>query len=144
MEGADDVRSCVFIDSSSILDEFSQRNAKQEMIIVDQQKTIRLLKEEQHQMKIFWEKQMNQLTMKKEQLEKKFARLLHHHQEDLLNCRLDYEHRLQGLLADETRHHFETTIHCLKQQIIALEHRLAFLQGELDSYIAEYGHRPLP
>ena len=114
------------------------------MIIVDQQKTIRLLKEEQNQMKIFWEKQLNTLKSKKEQLEKKFSRLIHHHQEDLLQCRYNYECRLQGLLSHETRLDYENTIVCLKQQITAQEQRLNLLQSELNHYIEEYGHRPSP
>lgn len=112
------------------------------MIISDQQKTIRLLKEEQNQMKIFWEKQLNSLKLKKEQLEKKFSRLNQIHQEELLQCRYNYECRLQGLLSHDTRLDFEKTILSLKQQIFAQENRLNFVQNELDRYIEEYGHRP--
>ena len=149
---ASDGRSNLFFSSFFICldkaiffsDEFAERNVKQELIIADQQKTIRLLKEEQNQMRIFWEKQVNALKSTKEKLEKKFSRLVHIHQEDLLQCRYNYECRLQGLLSHETRLDLEQTILCLKQQTFAQQNRLNFLQAELDHYIAEYGHRPSP
>lgn len=155
----------------SMESEFENRNSKQQSIINDQQKMIDTLKDEQSQMKDYYEKQclnlseqslqekneikaqfdccmrnleknFQNLTTKKEQLEKKLSFLKEKHQREFIECRLDYENNLRGLLTNEIRLDLENTIHSLKQQVIYLQQRIAFLQQELDQYVQVYGHRP--
>lgn len=82
------------------------------------------------------------ISTKKEQLERKLSYLIEEHKHQLLECRLSYETHLKGLLTNDSRIDFETTIDSLKQQIGFLQQRIAFLQQELDQYIQHYGHRP--
>ncbi|CAF0859336.1 unnamed protein product [Rotaria sordida] len=155
----------------SIEDEFSERNSKQQSIINDQQKMIQVLKDEQNKTKASYEKQsfalneqclrekneikaqfdlcmknleknFNTLTLKKEQLERKLSYLNEQHKHELLECRLSYENNLKGLLSNDVRIDLENTIHSLKQQVVYLQQRIAFLQQELEQYIQIYGHRP--
>ncbi|CAF0849754.1 unnamed protein product [Rotaria sordida] len=155
----------------SIEDEFSERNSKQQSIINDQQKMIQVLKDEQNKTKASYEKQslalneqclrekneikaqfdlcmknleknFNTLTLKKEQLERKLSYLNEQHKHELLECRLAYENNLKGLLSNDVRIDLENTIHSLKQQVVYLQQRIAFLQQELEQYIQIYGHRP--
>lgn len=88
------------------------------------------------------EKNVNTLTTKKEQLERKLSYLTDQHKHELLECRLAYETNLKGLLANDVRIDLENTIHSLKQQVVYLQQRIAFLQQELEQYIQTYGHRP--
>lgn len=88
------------------------------------------------------EKNFQTLSTKKEQLERKITYLIEEHKHQLFECRLSYESSLKGLLTNDVRVDFETTIHSLKQQILFLQQRIAFLQQELDQYIQIYGHRP--
>jgi len=88
------------------------------------------------------EKNFQSLTSKKEQLEKKLSFLNEKHKRELIECRLSYENSLQGLVTNEIRLDLEHTIHSLKQQVIYLQQRIAFLQDELDQYVRVYGHQP--
>jgi centrosomal protein CEP112 len=88
------------------------------------------------------EKNFNTLTLKKEQLERKLSYLNEQHKHELLECRLTYENNLKGLLSNDVRMDLENTIHSLKQQVVYLQQRIAFLQQELEQYIQMYGHRP--
>ena len=88
------------------------------------------------------DKNFQTLSTKKEQLERKIAYLIEEHKHQLFEYRLSHENNLKGLLANDVRVDFETTIHSLKQQILFLQQRIAFLQQELDQYIQLYGHRP--
>lgn len=174
------------------LDEFEERNSKQQSIITDQQKMIQVLKDENGKMKNHCEKQIQQvneqclrekseikevscasifflenqtkkeffsfqqfdhcmknfeknfntLTGKKEQLERKLTFLNEQHKHELLQCRLTYENSLKGLLSNEVRVDLENTIHSLKQQVVYLQQRIAFLQQELEQYVQSFGHRP--
>lgn len=117
------------------------RHAKQDSVIQEQQKLIRMLKDEEskskasneqcqrekHQLQMVraiehtrtfsevlflsllqqfdvWmknlEKNVDTLTMKKEQLERKLSHLSKHHKQDMIECRLAYETNLKGLLSD--------------------------------------------
>lgn len=87
------------------------------------------------------DKNFQNLSKKKEQLERKLAYLIEEHKRQLFECRLSYENNLKDRLANDVRIDLETTIHSLKQQIIYLQQRVAFLQQELDQYIQLYGHR---
>lgn len=89
-----------------------------------------------------FEKNFNSLTSKKEQLERKLSYLNEQHKHELLQCRLTYENSLKGLLSNEVRIDLENTIHALKQQVVYLQQRIAFLQQELEQYVQTYGHRP--
>ncbi len=88
------------------------------------------------------EKNFSTLTSKKEQLERKLSYLSEQHKRELLECRLTYENNLKGLLSNDVRVDLENTIHSLKQQVVYLQQRIAFLQQELEQYIQIYGHRP--
>ena len=88
------------------------------------------------------EKNFGTLTLKKEQLERKLSYLTDQHKHELLECRLAYENNLKGLLSNDVRVDLENTIHSLKQQVVYLQQRIAFLQQELEQYIQIYGHRP--
>ena len=87
-----------------------------------------------------FENNFNVLKLKKEQIERKLLHLNEQHKHELLKCRLSYENRLKGLLSNEARLDFENTIHSLKQQIIHLQQRIAFLQQELEQYVRMYGY----
>jgi hypothetical protein len=89
-----------------------------------------------------FEKNFNTLTLKKEQLERKLSYLNEQHKHELIECRLTYENTLKGLLSNDVRIDLENTIHSLKQQVVYLQQRIAFLQQELEQYIQIYGHRP--
>ena len=87
------------------------------------------------------EKNFKTLTSKKEQLERKLSYLNEQHKHELIECRLSYENDMKGLLTNDARIDLENTIHSLKQQVVYLQQRIAFLQTELDQYIQMYGHR---
>jgi centrosomal protein CEP112 len=88
------------------------------------------------------EKTLKTLTLKKEQLERKLSYLNEQHKHEIIECRLSYENNIKGLLANDVRFDLENTIHSLKQQVVYLQQRIAFLQQELEHYIHIYGHRP--
>ena len=88
------------------------------------------------------EKNFSTLTAKKEQLERKLTYLNEQHKHELLQCRLSYENNLKGLLSNDVRIDLENTIHSLKQQVVYLQQRIAFLQQELEQYVQMFGHRP--
>jgi hypothetical protein len=50
---------------------------------------------------------------------------------------------MRGLLTNDVRMDLENTIHSLKQQVVYLQQRIAFLQPELEQYIQMYGHRQI-
>jgi centrosomal protein CEP112 len=87
------------------------------------------------------EKNFKTLTLKKEQLERKLSYLNEQHKHELIECRLSYENNMKGLLTNDVRIDLENTIHSLKQQVVYLQQRIAFLQTELDQYVQMYGHR---
>jgi len=87
------------------------------------------------------EKNFKTLTLKKEQLERKLSYLNEQHKHEMMECRLSYENNIKGLLTNDVRIDFENTIHSLKQQVVYLQQRIAFLQQELEQYIQIYGHR---
>ncbi|CAF0855430.1 unnamed protein product, partial [Didymodactylos carnosus] len=149
--------------------EFQERNVKQQSIINDQQKMIQVLKDEQNKIKSFYDKQFNSLndqcikekneiksqfdscmknleksfhtlTLKKEQLERKLSYLSEQHKHELIECKISHENNLKGLLSNDVRSDLENTIQSLKQQIIYLQQRIAFLQNELEQYVQNYGH----
>ncbi|CAF4888509.1 unnamed protein product, partial [Rotaria sp. Silwood1] len=154
----------------SMEDEFEVRHANQQLIISDQQKIIQAYKDEENQTKILYEKHckvlseqsirekneikaqfdicmknleknFNILASKKEQLECKLSFLKEQHKHEMIECRLSYENTIKGLLSNEVRLDLENTIHSLKQQVIYLQQRTAFLQQELEQYIQIYGHK---
>lgn len=88
------------------------------------------------------EKNFSTLALKKEQLEHKLTYLKEQHKHELVECRLSYENSMKGLLSNDVRLDLENTIHALKQQVVYLQQRIAFLQQELEQYIKVYGHRP--
>jgi centrosomal protein CEP112 len=89
-----------------------------------------------------FEKNFNILTSKKEQLERKLVYLTEQHKHEMVECRLLYENNIKGLLSNDVRADLENTIHSLKQQVVYLQQRIAFLQRENEQYIRIYGHRP--
>jgi centrosomal protein CEP112 len=89
------------------------------------------------------EKNFKTLTLKKEQLERKLSYLNEHHKREMIECRLSYENNMRGLLTNDVRMDLENTIHSLKQQVVYLQQRIAFLQPELEQYIQMYGHRQI-
>ena len=89
-----------------------------------------------------FEKNFNILTSKKEQLEHKLVHLTEQHKHEMVECRLLYENNIKGLLSNDVRVDLENTIHSLKQQVVYLQQRIAFLQREHEQYIRIYGHRP--
>ncbi|CAF1248870.1 unnamed protein product [Rotaria sordida] len=154
----------------SMEDAFEIRHTNQQLIIDDQQKIIQAYKDEENQVKILYEKQcrilseqslrekneiktqfdicmknleknFNILASKKEQLERKLSYLKEQHKHEMIECRLTYENNIKGLLSNDVRMDLESTIHSLKQQVIFLQQRTAFLQQELQQYIEIYGHR---
>ncbi|CAF4356581.1 unnamed protein product, partial [Rotaria sp. Silwood2] len=151
-------------------DEFEVRHGNQQLIISDQHKIIQAYKDEEHHAKIVYEKQckmlseqsirekneiktqfdicmknleknFNILASKKEQLERKLSYLKEQHKHEMIECRLSYENNIKGLLSNDVRLDLENTIQSLKQQVIYLQQRTAFLQQELEQYIEIYGHR---
>ncbi|CAF1196605.1 unnamed protein product, partial [Didymodactylos carnosus] len=85
-------------------------------------------------------KNFSTLTLKKEQLERKLSYLSEQHKHELIECKISYENNLKGLLSNDVRLDLENTIQSLKQQILYLQQRIAFLQNELEQYVQNYGH----
>ena len=81
--------------------------------------------------------------MKKEQLERKLLYLNEEHTHEMIKCHLSYENDMKNLLSNDIRLDLESTIHSLKEQVIYLQQRIAFLQNELEHYTQRYGHRSL-
>ncbi|CAF4726679.1 unnamed protein product, partial [Rotaria sp. Silwood2] len=73
--------------------------------------------------------------------ERKLSYLKEQHKHEMIECRLSYENNIKGLLSNDVRLDLENTIQSLKQQVIYLQQRTAFLQQELEQYIEIYGHR---
>ncbi|CAF5095245.1 unnamed protein product [Rotaria magnacalcarata] len=88
------------------------------------------------------EKNFSTLASKKEQLERKLSYLKEHHKNEMMEFRLTYEKNIKGLLTNDVRLDLENTIFSLKQQVVYLQQRIAFLQKELEQYVQIYGHQP--
>ncbi|CAF2187808.1 unnamed protein product [Rotaria magnacalcarata] len=145
----------------SMEDEYEARFANQQAIINDQQKTIQSFKDEENRAKTVFEKQckilneqslrekneikaqfdlcmknleknFSTLASKKEQLERKLSYLKEHHKNEMMEFRLTYEKNIKGLLTNDVRLDLENTIFSLKQQVVYLQQRIAFLQKELE------------
>ncbi|CAF4801640.1 unnamed protein product, partial [Rotaria socialis] len=145
----------------SMEDEYEARFANQQAVINDQQKIIQAFKDEENRAKTVFEKQckilsdqslrekneikaqfdlcmknleknFSTLASKKEQLERKLSILKEHHKNEMLELRLTYEKNIKGLLTNDVRLDLENTIFSLKQQVVYLQQRIAFLQKELE------------
>ncbi|CAF2696907.1 unnamed protein product [Rotaria sp. Silwood2] len=108
---------------------------------------------ELNKLKFYYETRLHELEDNNKHLEiisgqineenKRLKIEIEHEQEQnkIEQCRLSYENNIKGLLSNDVRLDLENTIQSLKQQVIYLQQRTAFLQQELEQYIEIYGHR---